>query len=189
MRPIISTLTHAKFLGYVPKPFTKVQDFWRVCQLRWASASQQTGALGDMVCTSCGTWTPDIACNTKFTYGQNEALITPLPSLEPKVINSGAQQSLFRQSSILAWSQGLLSALSGCRMRPCPLEMQAEQAHLFAKPCQAWAHICRVQTNPGALQEPPWFQQTYGKINQGQGEGLSCDLQLFMLVNSQHAPW
>lgn len=62
-------------------------------------------------------FTPATGYSSKFTYGQNEALIIHLPSPEPKVINSGTQQSLFSQSCMLTWSQGLLSSLSGGRMR------------------------------------------------------------------------
>lgn len=40
--------------------------------------------------------------SAEFTHGQNEVLVTPLPILEPKVINPGTVQSLCSQSSTLA---------------------------------------------------------------------------------------
>lgn len=79
---------------------------------------------------------------------------------------------LCSQSSMLAWSQGLLSALSGGRMRQSPLKMQAEQAHLVAKHCQVWAHICRVQANVETFQEPPWFRQIVQENKPKPGWGL-----------------
>lgn len=113
--------------------------------------------------------------STELTYGQNEVLVTSLPNPESKVINPRTGESFCSQSSHLAWSQGLLSALSGGRMRSRPLKMQAEQAHLIAKHCQVWAHICRVQANLKSSQEPHWFQLTVQENKPGPGWGL-CTL-------------
>lgn len=54
-------------------------------------------------------------------------------------------------------------------MRLCPLKIRAGQARLIAKPHQAYTHIRRVQTNLGALQEPPWLQQSVQENKLGPG--------------------
>lgn len=96
--------------------------------------------------------------STEFIHGQTEVLVTSLHSPKPKPINLGTVQSLCSQGSTPAQSQGLLSGLRGGRTGP--LKMQAEQAHLIAKHCQVWAHICRARANLEPFQEPPWFPQT-----------------------------